>query len=165
MSALYRQRGFTLVELLVTLTITSLVLLASAPYLSDWTYSRQIKDANSKLLSAYGMAKALALRNPEAVPAAAPAAGIKVVTGASTRALYVCKGDPASAACATGGANMLWSADFPAAISMTLGGSSVTSGSAVTLAINNRGVPTSGTVYGYTLSRGGSSNDVSRSLL
>lgn len=165
MSALYRQRGFTLVELLVTLTITSLVLLASAPYLSDWTYSRQIKDANSKLLSAYGMAKALALRNPEAAPAAAPAAGIKVVTGASTRALYVCKGDPASAACATGGANMLWSADFPAAISMTLGGSSVTSGSAVTLAINNRGVPTSGTVYGYTLSRGGSSNDVSRSLL
>ena len=165
MSALYRQRGFTLVELLVTLTITSLVLLASAPYLSDWTYSRQIKDANSKLLSAYGMAKALALRNPEAAPAAAPAAGIKVVTGASTRALYVCKGDPASAACATGGANMLWSADFPAAISMTLGGSSVTSGSAVILAINNRGVPTSGTVYGYTLSRGGSANDVSRSLL
>jgi prepilin-type N-terminal cleavage/methylation domain-containing protein len=165
MSALYRQRGFTLVELLVTLTITSLVLLASAPYLSDWTYSRQIKDANSKLLSAYGMAKALALRNPEAAPAAAPAAGIKVVTGASTRALYVCKGDPASAACAMGGANMLWSADFPAAISMTLGGSSVTSGSAVILAINNRGVPTSGTVYGYTLSRGGSANDVSRSLL
>ena len=165
MSTLYRQRGFTLVELLVTLTITSLVLLASAPYLSDWTYSRQIKDANGKLLSAYGMAKALALRNPEAAPAAAPAAGIKVVTGASMRALYVCKGDPASAACATGGANMLWSADFPAAISMTLGGSSVTSGSAVTLAINNRGVPTSGTVYGYTLSRGGSANDISRSLL
>jgi hypothetical protein len=48
---------------------------------------------------------------------------------------------------------------------MTLGGSSVTSGSAVTLAINNRGVPTSGTVYGYTLSRGGSANDISRSLL
>ena len=165
MSALYRQRGFTLVELLVTLTITSLVLLASAPYLSDWTYSRQIKDANGKLLSAYGMAKALALRNPEAAPAAAPAAGIKVVTGASTRALYVCKGDPASAACATGGANLLWSADFPAAIRMTLGGSSVTSGSAVTLAINNRGVPTSGTVYGYTLSRGGPTNDISRSLL
>ena len=52
------QRGFTLVELLVSLSITSMVLLASAPYLSDWTYSRQIKDANSKLLSAYGLAKA-----------------------------------------------------------------------------------------------------------
>ena len=159
------QRGFTLIELLVSLSIMSMVLLASAPYLSDWTYSRQIKDANSKLLSAYGLAKAMALRNPEAAPSTAAAAGIKVVTGASTRAVFVCKGDPASAACATGGANMLWSADFPAAISMTLGGSNVTSGSDVTLAINNRGVPTSGTVYGYTLSRGGSANGVSRSLL
>ncbi len=165
MNASYRQQGFTLVELLVTLAITSMVLLASAPYLSDWTYSRQIKDANSKLMSAYGLAKALALRNPEAAPAAAPAAGIKVVTGSSTRAIYVCKGDPASAACTTGGSNVLWSADFPAAISMTLGGSSVTSGSAVTVAIDNRGVPTTGLVYGYTLSRGGSANDVSRPLL
>ena len=165
MNALCQQRGFTLVELLVTLTITSLVLLASAPYLSDWTYSRQVKDANSKLLSAYGLAKALALRNPEAAPTAAPAAGIKLVTGASTRAVYVCKGDPTSAACARGGANMLWAADFPAAISMTLGGNSVTSSGDATVAINNRGVPTSGTVYGYTLSRGGSANDVSRSLL
>lgn len=165
MQSLSFQRGFTLIELLVSLSITSMVLLASAPYLSDWTYSRQIKDANSKLLSAYGLAKALALRNPEAVPSTAAAAGIKVVTGASTRAVYVCKGDPASAACATGGANMLWSADFPAAISMTLGGSNVTSSSAVTVAINNRGMPTSGTVYGYTLSRGGSANGVSRSLL
>ena len=165
MQSLSFQRGFTLVELLVSLSITSMVLLASAPYLSDWTYSRQIKDANSKLLSAYGLAKALALRNPEAVPSTAAAAGIKVVTGASTRAVYVCKGDPASAACATGGANMLWSADFPSAIGMTLGGSNVTSSSAVTVAINNRGMPTSGTVYGYTLSRGGSANGVSRSLL
>lgn len=165
MNRMSHGRGFTLIELLVTLAISSMLLLASAPYLSDWTYSRQIKDANSKLQSAYGLAKALAMRNPDAASATAAAAGIKVVTGNSTRAVYVCKGDPASAACATGGASLLWSADFPAAITMTLGGTNVTSSSAVTLAINNRGVPTTGLVYGYTLSRGGAANDVARTLL
>lgn len=159
------QRGFTLIELLVSLAIMSMLLLACAPYLSDWTYSRQVKDANSKLLSAYGLAKALALRNPDAAPITSAAAGIKLVTGGSDRLLYVCKGDPAAQACAAGGANVLWSADFPAAIGMTLDGTSVTSGSTVTVAINNRGAPLSGTVYAYTLSRGGSANDVARMLL
>ena len=92
MNAVLRQRGFTLLELLVTLAIASLVLLACAPYLSDWTYSRQIKDANSKLASAYGLAKALALRNPDAVPSTSAAAGIKVVTGSSTRVVPITEG-------------------------------------------------------------------------
>ncbi len=159
------QRGFTLVEMMVSSSIASIALMSSAPFLSDWTYSRQTKDANSKVLSAYRLAKALALRNPEGVGVTAAAAGVKLVTGSQLRVLYVCKGDPATAACGNGGANVLWSADFPAVVTMTLGGASVAGSSPVTLALNNRGAPTTGTVLRYTLSRGGSASAISSALL
>ena len=94
MSATQPQRGFTLVELLVTLAITSFLLLASAPYLNDWTYSRQVKDANSKLRSAFGQARAMALRNPNAVKGnAAVAAGVRLDTGGATSTLFICAGE------------------------------------------------------------------------
>lgn len=164
------QRAFTLVELMVSLAIMCVVLMASAPYLLDWTYSRQIKDAQSKLLGGYGLAKALALRNPAAAQGSTAAAGLKVVTGSSDRWLYVCKGDPSSGSCVADDTSgvLLWKANFPAAIATKLGVSSTPSsnaltaaGTTLTLAINNRGEPTGGLVYYYSLTRGGSANDVS----
>ena len=159
------QQAYTLVELMITLTIMSFLLLACAPFLADWTYSSQVKDAQSKLLAGYGLAKALALRNPNAAQSNQTAAGIKVVTGASLSTVYVCKGDPSLSGCASSGANKLWSADFPSAVALTLGGSSVTASSSVTVSLNNRGVPTTGTVPSYTLARGVSANDATGSLL
>ena len=167
MKSFFRQRAFTLVELMVTLTITSFALLASAPYLSDWTYSRQIKDAQSKLLRAYGLAKSLAVRNPLGKQGdTEAAAGLKLETVDSDLFLYVCKGDPDSADCY--GANttgvLVWKADFPAAIVLKLGtniwapGTAATT--ATTLAINNRGFPTSGLLNSYYLTRRGSNNAV-----
>jgi len=166
MNAFFRQRAFTLVELMVTLTITSFALLASAPYLSDWTYSRQIKDAQSKLLRAYGLAKSLAVRNPWGAQGNSPAAGVKVETVSDELFLYVCKGNPANSAC--DGADttgvLVWKADFPAAIVLKLGTNIWAAGTAATtattLAINNRGFPTSGKLNTYKLSRGGDANDV-----
>jgi prepilin-type N-terminal cleavage/methylation domain-containing protein len=166
MNAFFRQRAFTLVELMVTLTITSFALLASAPYLSDWTYGRQIKDAQSKLLRAYGLAKSLAVRNPAGAQSNDPAAGLKLETVGSDLFLYVCKGDPDSAACDGADTNgvLVWKADFPAAIVLKLGTNIWAAGTAATtattLAINNRGFPTSGKLNTYKLSRGGDANDV-----
>jgi prepilin-type N-terminal cleavage/methylation domain-containing protein len=54
------QQAYTLVELMITLTIMSFLLLACAPFLTEWIYSSQVKDAQSKLLAGYGLAKALA---------------------------------------------------------------------------------------------------------
>lgn len=174
MRALCRQRAFTLVELMVTLAIMCVVLMASAPFLSDWNYSRQIKDAQSKLLGGYGLAKSLALRNPTAVQSNLAAAGLKVVTGSSDRWLYVCNGDPSSASCSgtdTTGV-VVWKANFPTAVVTRLGTSSTasantltSSGTTLAVAINNRGVPTGSLVYYYSLTRGGSANDVSGPLL
>ena len=165
MSATQPQRGFTLVELLVTLAITSFLLLASAPYLNDWTYSRQVKDANSKLRSAFGQARAMALRNPNAVKGnAAVAAGVRLDTGGATSTLLICAGDPTNTTgCAVGGGSLLSSANFPATIAVTLrlGSTNVNS-----ILLNRSGLPTTANqVYGYTLSLGGPANDVSGTLL
>jgi len=160
-----RQQAFTLVELMVTLSIMAFLLMACTPFLAGWTHSRQIKDAQSKLLSGYGLAKALALRNPDAAQSNQVAAGLKLETGTNLRTVYVCKGDPSSADCASSGASVLWSADFPSSVALTLGGSSVTASSATTVGLNNRGVPTTGAVLTYTLARGASANDATGSLL
>jgi hypothetical protein len=133
--------------------------------LTGWTHSRQIKDAQSKLLSGYGLAKALALRNPDAVQSNQAAAGLKLETGTSLRTVYVCKGDPSSANCTSSGSSVRWSANFPSSVALTLGGASVTASSATSVGLNNRGLPTTGAVLSYTLARGGSANDATGSLL
>jgi prepilin-type N-terminal cleavage/methylation domain-containing protein len=160
-----QQQAFTLVELMVTLSIMAFLLMACTPFLAGWTHSRQIKDAQSKLLSGYGLAKALALRNPDAMQSNQAAAGLKLETGTSLRTVYVCKGDPSSANCASSGSTVLWSANFPSSVALTLGGASVTASSATSVGLNNRGLPTTGAVLSYTLARGGSANDATGSLL
>jgi hypothetical protein len=145
----------------------SFLLLACAPFLTDWIYSSQVKDAQSKLLAGYGLAKALALRNPNAAQSNQAAAGIKVVIGSSLSTVYVCKGDPSLAGCASSGSNKLWSADFPSAVALTftLDGSSVTVSSSATVVLNNRAMLTTGRVLNYTLAQGVSANDATGSLL
>ncbi|MEI7515694.1 MAG: prepilin-type N-terminal cleavage/methylation domain-containing protein [Betaproteobacteria bacterium] len=159
------QQAFTLVELMVSLSIMAFLLMACTPFLAAWTYSRQIKDAQSKLLSGYGLAKALALRNPNAAQSNQAAAGLKLETGTTLRTVYVCQGDPGSANCASSGSSVLWSADFPSSVALTLGGTSVTASSTTTVGLNNRGLPTTGVVLAYTLARGVSANDATGSLL
>jgi prepilin-type N-terminal cleavage/methylation domain-containing protein len=165
MHSLIRQRAFSLVELLVSLAIMSFLLLVSAPFLSDWTYSRQIKDAQSKLLSGYGMAKALALRNPEGVTSGA-AARITPAAGSQNWMLYVCTASATLTTC--GNSNAVWKADFPAGIALTLSTSAssscATSSSVSSIAIDNRGAPIGGALY-YCMQRGGAANDVSGSLI
>ena len=149
---------------MVSLAIVSFLLLMSAPFLSDWTYSRQIKDAQSKLLSGYGLAKALALRNPEGVTSGA-AARITPSAGTYNWMLYVCSASATISSC--DGSNAIWKADFPVGIALTLSTSASlscpTTSSAPSITIDNRGAPTAGAVY-YCLRRGGAANDVSGTL-
>jgi len=159
------QSAFSLVELMVSLAIMSFLLMVSAPFLSDWTASRQIKDAQSKLLSGYGLAKALALRNPEGVTSDA-AARITPSAGADNWMLYVCTASAVLTTCDA--SNAVWKADFPVGIALTLStsASSVcpTTSSAPSISIDNRGAPIGGALY-YCLHRGGAANDVSGSLI
>lgn len=63
-----RTRGFTLIELVVTLAIMVLLLLMAVPLATDWTYSARTLQARGTLVEGFAQAKALALRNPCAAP-------------------------------------------------------------------------------------------------
>lgn len=146
-------QGYTLVELLVTISIMVALLLATVPLINDWVYSAQTRDARAKLEQGLSTAKALALRNPAQVSQPdAPAAGLRVVKDASATTLLVCAGDPGAADCKIDGASVYWHSSYPASVSTTLSAATPPA-----LGLNNRGLPLS--PPDYRLSRGGPQND------
>lgn len=162
-------RGLTLVELMVTLAITAALMLAVVPLIGGWVEGAQVADARGKLVQAFGQARALALRNPDGVPAAdaagtpLPAAGLRLQREAALVRLLVCRGDPAAAACAVGGAALTWQVGFPPTVATTLGGVTPAAGGAATVALDNRGQALSSTTY--LLRRGSTAHDETGTLL
>ena len=151
--------GFTLVELLVTITIMAVLLLGAVPAVNDWIHAAQAQEARGRLVQGYGVAKALALRNPGrvGVPPAA-AAGLRVVTLDDVSTLLVCRESPTAAACVVGGASLVWEAALPVGVKIAIGGVAATA----TVSITSRGIPTTAT--SYTVSRGGPQNDETGTL-
>lgn len=154
--------GFSLIELMVTITILVLLLLAALPLVNDWIYSAQTREARSKLVQSYNTAKALALRNPNKAATSAVAAGLRVVTNGNVSTLLVCKGDPANAACVVNGSNLQWQAELAASVVIAIAGVTATALAPQTISINNHGLPSSATTY--TVSRGGSQNNETGTL-
>lgn len=173
-----QQAGFTLVELLVTLAITAFLLMASAPFAADGSASAQVKEADSKLRSAYGLAKAMALRNPNAVlDGSYTAASLVVLNDGSQHQLYVCASDASNstqvAQCMNGTlvnglGTKLWSAQFASSISLSTTGwpsSSVAGSTYVYLGLNNLGAPNPSYSTAYSVSRGDAANGSSGSYV
>ena len=150
--------GFTLIELMVTITILILLLFAAVPLVNDWIYSAQTREARGKLVQAYGTAKALALRNPsQATAPPAAAAGLRIVTTGSVSTLLVCKGNPTNAACSVSGTNLYWEVALPSNVGIAIAGVTATATAPQTISLTSRGLPTSTT--SYAISRGGSQNN------
>ena len=125
--------GFTLVEMMITILIMSLLLLAAVPFTTAWIQGARVNEAKSKLLQGYELARALAQRNPNGARAPAAAAGLKQ----EGLTLYVCLGDPATTAtCAAGNSDVKWKAELPVNTSLVIG---TGSGSSQTLGIDNTG--------------------------
>lgn len=165
MIALQRRRdatGFTLIELMVTITILVLLLLAALPLVNDWVYSAQTREARSKLVQSYSAAKALALRNPSKAAMSGVASGLRVVTNGNVSTLLVCRGNPADAACAVNGSNLQWQAELAGSVAIAIAGVTATALAPQTISINNLGIPSSAT--NYTISRGGSQNNETGTL-
>src|SRR5690606_31472179 len=97
-------RGFTLVELLITLALIAIVALAAVPYTTAWINTANVQTSAASLEQAFAKAKALALRNPAGVRVGTPAASVKLVGNN----LIVCSGAPGDAGCAVAGGNMVW---------------------------------------------------------
>lgn len=159
------QSGFTLIELMVGLVITLIFLSASAMSVMTWNYNRAILQAKGDLTAVYGMAKAMAVRNPTGATDAANSAGIRLVlaSGTTDHILYVCAGDPLdSVNCTSGGNALLTSRTIPAAVTISLtvgtGACTGTGLSKWALGLDNTGQPTDGkgavSPYDYSLSLG-----------
>lgn len=157
------ESGFTLIEMMITITVMCLLMLVAVPLVNDWIYSAQTREGRSKLVQAYGTTKALALRNPSQAGAApAAAAGLSIVTTGTISTLLVCKGDPTNTACAVGGANLYWSAALASGVGVSVAGIAATAAAPQTIAITSRGIPTSAT--SYVVSRGGTQNNETSTL-
>lgn len=61
-------RGFTLVELMITIAVAALLALAAMPFTADWVDTARQMQARNLLREGAGHARALALRNPDARP-------------------------------------------------------------------------------------------------
>jgi prepilin-type N-terminal cleavage/methylation domain-containing protein len=74
-----RAGGFTLIELMIGITIMALLLLAAAPFTQAWVDGTRQMRARSNLLEAVGQARSLAMRNPQAIDLAASVQGVAAV--------------------------------------------------------------------------------------
>lgn len=136
-----RTQGFTLIELLVVVTLLAMVLMAAAPMASDWANGAQKRESRSKLEQAYGMAKALATRNPCGVrDSSAAAAQLKVsIEGSQTIVSVALPGDSSSCSFLSSHANPQWTAPLPPGVSVSITDVTATQDTPITLSLSNRG--------------------------
>ena len=170
-----RTRGFTLIELVVTLAIMALLLFMAVPLATDWTYSARTLQARGTLVEGFAQAKALALRNPCAAPngTGTHAATLRATTDGEKVTLSVlaqvsesllaqndesllAKGDD-SCDHLTARPNPQWSASLPEGVTLTHNGTKLVTGTPDNLSIDNRGLLSASSEF--TLSRGGTQND------
>ena len=166
-------RGFTLIELMVTLAILAMLLLMAAPLAADWVHGARTLQARGTLVQGFENAKALALRNPCAAPdpdAADPhtalhAAALQAETDGTTVTLNVLALPQGVSGCALLGArpNPQWTARLPDGVGLTLNGTLLTTSSTpLTVNLDNRGLPAAS--IPFTLRRGGHQNDETGTL-
>ena len=160
-------RGFTLIELMVTLAILAMLLLMAAPLAADWVHGARTLQARGTLVQGFENAKALALRNPCADPNATgtpAAAALQAQTDGTTVTLNVLALPQGVSGCALLDArpNPQWTARLPDGVGLTLNGTLLTTGTPLTVNLDNRGLPAASTPF--ILRRGGHQNDETGTL-
>ncbi len=159
-------RGFTLIELMVTLAILAMLLLMAAPLAADWVHGARTLQARGTLVQGFENAKALALRNPCADPNATgtpAAAALEAKIEGTTVTLNVLA--QGGSGCALLGArpNPQWTARLPDGVGLTLNGTLLTTSSTpLTVNLDNRGLPAAS--IPFILRRGGHQNDETGTL-
>jgi type IV pilus assembly protein PilA len=71
-----KQRGFTLIEIMVVIGLVALLVLVVAPFGGNWMRDAELQDAESQLTQAIGRAKAAALRNKRGETSGGPVAAV-----------------------------------------------------------------------------------------
>ena len=145
------QRGFSLIELLVSLALLAFFITLAVPVTNTWSNNTKLHEAESLLRQGVGRAKALAQRNELGITGSQTAAILCQDSTTAVLTLYqaaTCTGTP------------VWSAQLPTAVNITNGQTPFS----CLVAISNRGLPVASNdcnvTSKYTLSIGGKSETV-----
>lgn len=128
-------RGFTLIELMITIAVFALLLAIGAPLTRAWSDSAHQREAASLLQQGLSRAKATALRNVGGVLNPEPAA-VLCHSGQTLMLFQLDKGQSVDCTAVKGS---LWSAVLPGSASLQSQGSEMSC-----VAFDNRGLPVSG---------------------
>ena len=128
-----RVKGFTLIELMITVTIFGILLAIGAPFTKAWSDSAHQREAAGVLKQGISRAKATALRNPEGARDDVAAAAL--CRSGQTLKLFKMA---ANVNC-TSSATPLWTAQLHASVGIKVGGADVSC-----VAFNSRGLPVIG---------------------
>lgn len=123
-------RGFTLIELMITIALLAFLLSIAAPYTSAWSNNAKLLEGQRIVEEGIGRAKALALRNPNesTVDGATPAALLCLDSDSQTLSLYAPSGSTCSG-------TARWSSRLPTGFSVKVGTQGLNS-----LPFDNRGL-------------------------
>ena len=159
-------RGFTLIELMVTLAILALLLLVAAPLAGDWASGTRTHQGRATLVQAYAQAKALALRNPCGIDDGSVVVTFQAKLQQDGRIALQSKAEGDAVNCsflkvANGFANADQTARqqmlLPAGVALQLAGQSVTASVTPFVKINSRGMAVGSS--SFKLTQGGQQND------
>ncbi|MCI8208156.1 pre-pilin like leader sequence [Pseudomonas sp. S25] len=128
-----RAKGFTLIELMITIAIFGILLAIGAPFTKAWSDSAKQREAAGVLKQGISRAKATALRNPEGARDDVAAAAL--CRSGQTLKLF----KMATSVDCTSSATPLWTAQLPSSVGVKVGGSDVSC-----VAFNSRGLPVAG---------------------
>ena len=135
-----RERGLSLIELMVTLTIMMVITLIAVPLTSGWVKNTHLNHAHDVILEGFATARALALQNPANATGTGTAASL-VATGTTLEVTYP---DATSVT--------VWSGSVDGDTTVTLNS---TCSSDTTLTLLNTGVPATGNCPTYRISVNG----------
>lgn len=127
----HNARGFTLIELVVTIAVLAMLLLLALPLTSAWADGAQQQTAANVLHEGIGRAKAQALLNPGSVTGTETPAAALCITNKTLSLHPIESGD--SINCSS---SSIWSAQLPDKPAVK-----VASNDFVCVAFNNRGLP------------------------
>jgi len=120
------QRGFSFIELLVSMAVVLIISLSALGSITYWTTNAHLTTANGELHQGFMMARSLAVRNPLGITDSSKASA-SLVLNASSNTLSVCQGD-------TNCSTPVWSGVVPSGVSIYLDGSALNC-----IAINSSG--------------------------